>query len=166
MQTEKAKGILIAIGGNENTKNCQEIFQCMVKESGKASPKICLFTLAADVPQQAEFDYQKIFNSLKIQSISVINFNAHTEADTPQNLDKVKNADIILFTNGSQLKLSSLLGGTHLLARIKSRYNNERNFVVVGIGTSATALSNTMIISCNADDAMLKGQVWPFIKEI
>ncbi|HTA62011.1 MAG TPA: cyanophycinase [Bacteroidia bacterium] len=159
MPTQLSKGTLIAIGANENSKNWSAIFQRILKESGKNSPQICLFTLAADVPQQAEFEYQKIFNETQIQNISVINFTAHTEADTPENLDKVKNADIILFVNGSQLKLSSLLGGTHLMARIKSRYVNETNFVIAGIGAGATALSNTMIVSCNASDAMLKGQL-------
>jgi len=45
------------------------------------------------------------------------------------------------------------------MARIKSRYNNEASFVVAGIGAGATALSNTMIVSCNANDAMLKGEL-------
>ena len=159
METGKAKGTLIAVGSNNNAKNCQAVFERMVKESGKASPQICLFTLSADIPRQAEFDCQAIFDRLHIKNTSIINFNAHTEADTPGNLEKVKNADIILFTNGSQLKLSSLLGGTHLMARIKSRYENETNFIIAGIGTSATALANTMIVSCNASDAMLKGEL-------
>ena len=134
MITQQPKGTLIAIGGNENTANNQIVFQRIVTESGKAAPQICLVTLAANVPQQTEFEYTTIFNSLKIQNVSVINFTAHTEADTPQNLDKVKNADVVVFVNGSQLKLSSLLGGTHLMARIKSRYNNETNFVIAGMG--------------------------------
>jgi len=159
MQTQLAKGTLIAIGGNENTKNSHVVFQHIIKESGKTAPKICLFTVAADVPQQAEFEYQQLFHEMDIQNISAVNFTNHTEADTPENLDKVKNADIIIFTNGSQLKLSSLLGGTHLMARIKSRYINETNFVIAGIGAGATALSNTMIVSCDVSDAMLKGEL-------
>ena len=159
MQTQLAKGTLIAIGGNEHTQNCPTMFQRIVYESGKALPQICLITLAADVPQQVEFDYLTILNNCKIKNTSIINFSAHTEADTPQNLEKVKNADIIIFANGSQLKLGSLLGGTHLMARIKSRYINEVNFVVAGVGAGATALSNTMIVSCNVDEAMLKGQL-------
>ena len=157
MTTEKPKGTLIAIGGNNNTVNCPTVFQRIIAESGKAMPQICLFTLAADAPQQAEFDYITTFKNLKVENLSIINFATHTEADTPQNLDKVKNANIIIFTNGNQLKLSSLLGGTHLMARIKSRYINETNFIVAGAGAGAAAMSNTMIISCNVNDAMLKG---------
>ena len=159
MTSEKPKGTLIAIGGSENTKNCPTIFERIVYESGKALPQICLITVASEMPQQTEFDYMATLNKLQIKHTTVINFAAHTEADTPQNLEKIKNADIIIFADGSQLKLSSLLGGTHLMARIKSRYMNESNFVVAGIGAGATALSNTMIVSCNANDAMLKGQL-------
>jgi cyanophycinase len=159
MQTQNPKGTLIAIGNHENKKNCAAIFQRIIQETGKTNPKMCLFTLAADVPEQSKFEHQAMFNEVEINDISVINFHSHTEADTPENLDKVKNANIILFANGNQLKLSSLLGGTHLMARIKKRYYNETNFVVAGIGAGAAAMANTMIVSCNSTDAMLKGEL-------
>ncbi len=154
-----AKGTLIPIGGNECRKDSQEILSRIIKESGKSNPKICLFTLAADKPLQLEDSYINAFKELKVNNLQIINFSSHTDADTEENLLKVKEADIILFSNGSQLKLTSLLGGTHLMARIKKRYYNEDNFVVAGISAGASAMSNTMIGSCRSDNAMLKGEL-------
>jgi cyanophycinase len=156
---QKPKGILIPIGGDENGKNNREIFRRVIQETGKLVPQICLFTMAADTPEQVELEYRNSFESLGANDISVVNFHLHTEADSPENLEKVKNADVIIFCDGNQLKLSSLLGGTHLMARIKKRYKNEDNFVVIGIGAGATVMSNTVIVSCGSNDAMLKGEL-------
>jgi cyanophycinase len=159
MTLQKPKGTLIPIGGNENKKDCQAILKRIVKETGKTTPKICLFTLGAEMPDRSELEYKTTFKNLCINDLSVINFNSHIEADSTENLDKVKNSDLVIFSDGSQLKLCSLLGGTHLMARIKKRYYNEPNFVIAGIGAGASAMSNTMIISYSSDDAMLKGEL-------
>jgi|ERR1700752_3686953 len=155
---EKPKGTLIALGCGE-CKRDAEILKGLIQETGKFIPKICVFTLAADKPEQTELDYRNLFEGLGAHDISVINFNVHTEADSEENLEKVKQANIIVFSDGSQLKLSSLLGGTHLIARIRKRYHNEKNFVVIGVCAGAAVLANTMIMSCNSSDPMLKGEL-------
>lgn len=159
MIVQKPKGTLIPIGGSETRKDSKEIFQRIITETGKINPVICVFTLASDTPLQTENHYKTILSDLGIETISFINFNFHIEADSVENLDKVKDADVIIFSDGSQLKLTSLLGGTHLMARIKKRYNNEPGFVVAGVCAGAAAMSNTMIISCSSNDAMLKGEL-------
>jgi len=155
---KKPKGTLVALGCGECRKDA-DILKSLLQETGKLIPKVCVFTLGADKPEQTEREYKDLFRGLGVDDISVINFKVHTEADTEENLEKVKQANIIIFGNGSQLKLSSLLGGTHLIARIKKRYYNERDFVVIGVNSGAAVLANTMIISCNSNDPMLKGEL-------
>lgn len=154
----KAKGTLVALGCGECAKDA-DILKGVLQEAGKLIPKVCVFTLAADKPEQAEREYKELFRSLGVDDISIINFKVHTEADLEENLEKVKHANIIVFGNGSLLKLSSLLGGTHLIARIKKRYYNERDFVVIGVSAGAAAMANTMIVACNSIDPMLKGEL-------
>jgi len=155
---EKPNGTLIALGCSECRKDA-EILKGLLQETGKFIPKICVFTLAADKPEQAELDYRAMFEKLGTHDISIINFNVHTEADSEENLEKVKQANIIIFCDGSQLKLSSLLGGTHLIARIRKRYYKEKDFVVVGVCGGAAVLANTMVVQCNSNDPMLKGEL-------
>src|SRR6185312_10699170 len=147
---EKPNGTLIALGCSECRKDA-EILKGLLQETGKFIPKICVFTLAADKPEQAELDYRAMFEKLGTHDISIINFNVHTEADSEENLEKVKQANIIIFCDGSQLKLSSLLGGTHLIARIRKRYYKEKDFVVVGVCGGAAVLANTMVVQCNSN---------------
>ena len=155
---EKPKGTIVALGCGECRKDA-DIIKGVLQEAGKLIPKVCVFTLAADKPEEAEREYRELFRSLGVDEISVINFKLHTEADSEENLEKVKQANIVVFSDGSQLKLSSLLGGTHLVARIRKRYYKERDFVVVGVSAGAAALANTMIVSCNSIDPMLKGEL-------
>jgi cyanophycinase len=155
---EKPKGTLVAIGCGECTKDA-DILKGVLQEAGKLIPRVCVFTLAADKPDEVEREYRELFRSLGVDDISVINFKLHTEADSEENLQKVKQANIIVFGNGSQLKLSSLLGGTHLIARVRKRFYKERDFVVIGISAGAAVLANTMIVSCNSTDPMLKGEL-------
>jgi cyanophycinase len=155
---EKPKGTLVALGCNECRKDA-DILKGVLQEAGKLIPKVCVFTLAADKPEEAEREYKDLFRALGVDDISVINFKLHTEADSEENLQKVKHANVIVFGNGSQLKLSSLLGGTHLMARIRKRYFNERGFVVIGVSAGAAVMANTMIVACNSIDPMLKGEL-------
>jgi cyanophycinase len=156
---QKPKGTLIPIAGNDIENNNYEIFKRVIKETGKKIPQICLFTLAADIPEKTEIEFKNTFKKLGIENISIINYNVHAEADSLENLEKLKNADAVIFSNGNQVKLTSLLGGTHLINRIKKRYYNEPDFVIAGFSAGATAMSNTMIVSCSSNDAMLKGEL-------
>lgn len=153
------KGILIPVGGGEDKDESKDVLCRIISETGKADPNICLITLATDVPERVEAAYCKAFDDLKISTVSVINYNNHTEADTDENLNKIKDCDLVLFSGGKQLKLSTLLGGTSLMALIRQRYYDEPTFVVAGTSAGAAAMSNTMIISGSSHAALIKGSL-------
>jgi cyanophycinase len=96
---------------------------------------------------------------LGIQKISQIHYEHRPEADSEQNLQKIKKCDVVLFSGGNQLKLSSLLGGTKLMATIRARYYDEEDFVIAGTSAGAAAMSDTMIIAGSSKDALIKGQL-------
>jgi len=153
------KGILIPVGGGEDKEETKDVLCRIISETGKTDPKICLITLATDVPERVSETYQKAFEDLNISSVSVIHYKARREADTAENLIKIKDCDLILFSGGKQLKLGTLLGGTKLLEAIKKRYIEEPAFVVAGTSAGAAAMSNTMIISGSSREALIKGSL-------
>ncbi len=155
----KPKGILIPIGGSEDKEESKDVLCRMIAESGKSNPEICLITLATDVPEKVAEIYNKAFADLNISTISIINYRNHNEADTEENLNKIRTCDIVLFSGGKQIKLGTLLGGTKLLELIKERYYDEREFVVAGTSAGAAAMSNTMIISGSSQEALIKGSL-------
>src|SRR6218665_1046337 len=159
MKKNIPKGILIPIGGGEDKERSKDILCRTITETGKTDPKICLVTLATEDPKKAAEVYTKVFRDLKLSNISFIFFTGRKEADSPENMEKIKDCDLIFFTGGNQLKLSSLFGGTDLMALIKQRYQDESKFVVAGTSAGAAAMSNTMIIAGKTEEALIKGSL-------
>lgn len=153
------KGILIPIGGGEDKEESKDVLCRIISETGKSDPHICLITLATGHPEEVAEIYQKAFKALDITTISVIHFLTRMDADSQENLQKIKDCDLVMFSGGNQLKLSSLLGGTGLLALIKERYFDEEQFVVAGTSAGAAAMSNTMIIAGKSQESLIKGSL-------
>jgi len=151
------KGILIPVGGREDKEESKDVLCRIIAETGKADPHICLITLATDVPKKVTAIYQKAFEALNISTFSAIHYRNRKDADSEDHLKKISACDLILFSGGKQLKLSTLMGGTQLIALIKQRYYDEPKFVVAGTSAGAVAMSNTMIISGNTQEALIKG---------
>lgn len=152
------KGILIPIGGAEDKEDHKEILQRIINETGKKLPLICVITLATNLPLDAARDYRNAFKTLGVK-ISVIHFKSRKSADLPDHMLKVRKCDVVFFTGGDQLKLSSLLGGTKLLNMIRSRYFKEPQFVIAGTSAGAAAMSQTMIVSGSSQDSLIKGEL-------
>jgi len=159
MKMPYPKGTLIPIGGGEDKTGSKEVLQRIVQETGKKRPKVCVVTVATNLPKEVGQDYKTAFKALGIETISLLHFESRPASDTPANIQKVKDADAVLFSGGNQLKLSSLLGGTKLLDIIKERYYDEPDFVIAGTSAGAAAMSDTMIIGGSSQDAMIKGEL-------
>jgi len=153
------KGTLVPIGGGEDKKDKRAVLSRMLEETGKVKAYVCIITVATDVPREVAHDYRVAFKGLKVKKLAFIHFETRVKADRPENLQKIKNCDAILFSGGNQLKLSSLLGGTRLLALIKERYFEETHFVIAGTSAGAAAMSDTMIIAGSSQDALIKGEL-------
>lgn len=159
MKVLNPKGTLIPIGGGEDKEYEKHVLDRVIKETGKRHPKICLITLATGLPEEVARDYKSAFRKLGITNLSVIYYHNRPEADSKDNMEKIRNCDVIMFSGGDQLKLSSLLGGTALLELIKERYISESKFVVAGTSAGAAAMSDTMIIAGSSLDALVKGEL-------
>ena len=157
MASKGPKGVLIPVGGGEDKKESKDVLCRIIAETGKTNPKICLITIATDVPEKVAEIYKKAFKDLNISSLSILHFNSRTEADSEENLKFIDDCDLVLLSGGKQLKISTLMGGTKLLERIMERYTTETNFVVAGTSAGAAAMSNTMIISGSSREALIKG---------
>jgi cyanophycinase len=154
-----ARGILIPIGGSEDKKETKTVLARVIAETGRKKPRICVFTLATTVPKEVAADYKSAFNDLGITRLCFIHFESRTEADKDKHLNAIKESDVVLFSGGNQLRLSSLLGGTALLELIKRRYLEDERFVIAGTSAGAAAMSDTMIIAGSSRDALIKGEL-------
>lgn len=159
MKIIKPKGILIPIGGAEDKEGHKDVLHKVIAETKKKKVKVCVITIATSEPDETAADYRKAFKNFDSVSLTFIYFEKRDQADTKENLQKIKECDLVLISGGNQLKLSNLLGATELLTLIKTRFYDEPHFVIAGTSAGAAAMSNTMIISGNAEDALTMGEL-------
>jgi cyanophycinase len=87
--------------------------------------------------------------------------NIRNREDTlkPDYIERIKEADAVMFTGGNQMRLTATFGGTEIYKILQDRYKYEDGFLIAGTSAGAMAMSNTMIYEGNAANAHLKGAV-------
>lgn len=168
------KGKLIIIGGAINTGSFTEtqfglpqnmnffergILKRITVESVKnTTSKFEIITTASLIPEKVGEEYIKAFAQLDVHDVGVLNINSMEQANASENCDRIKAADVIVFTGGDQLRLSSIFGGTAIHEILLDKYQNEE-IVIAGTSAGAAASSKNMIYQGSSKDALLKGEV-------
>jgi cyanophycinase len=167
------KGKLIAVGGAEdkgsdlekgqvhrNNLNFFElgILRRIVEEAGGSESRIEVITTASMIPELVGENYLSAFGKIGCTNTGTISIRDRADATNEDFIDRIMNADAIMFTGGNQMRLSATFGGTTFLKILLNRYQKE-SIVIAGTSAGAMAMSNTMIYEGNADVAHLKGQV-------
>lgn len=170
------KGKLVIIGGavdlgsslnyNENISHPhyikffeQGILRRIIVEAAKAQDSIVeVITTASQIPDIVGEEYIKSFNQLQVNNVNVLDIRSRTDAGIKEYLERIAKADVVMFTGGDQLRLSSIFGGTPLLNLLKKRYHDD-NFLIAGTSAGAAAASTNMIYRGSSSEALVKGEV-------
>jgi cyanophycinase len=124
----------------------------------KENSRIEVITTASKVPREIGPEYVKAFNYLNATNIGILDIERREQAMEPEILDRLRAADVILFSGGDQLRLTSILGGTPFHDIFLEKYRNE-DFIYAGTSAGAAAASNSMIYQGSSTEALLKGEV-------
>lgn len=168
------KGKLIIIGGAINTGSFAEtqfglpqnmnffergILKRITTESAKSNEsRFEIMTTASLIPEKVGEEYIKAFAQLDVNDVGVLNIGSREEANKPEFVERIKLADVIIFTGGDQLRLSSIFGGTEIHRVLLEKYQNTE-IVIAGTSAGAAASSKNMIYQGSSKDALLKGEV-------
>ncbi len=170
------KGKLIIIGGavdlgsslnyNENISHPhyikffeQGILRRIIVESSKAEASVVeVITTASQIPEIVGEEYIKSFSQLQVNNVNVLDIRTRADTSNKEYLDRIAKADVIMFTGGDQLRLSSIFGGTPFLQLLKKRYM-ESDFLIAGTSAGAAAASTNMIYRGSSSEALVKGEV-------
>lgn len=135
------------------------ILKRIIEESKhKKSSRIEVITTASKIPREIGPEYVKALNYLGADNVDVLNIERREQASEPEILERLKAADVVMFTGGDQLRLTSILGGTPFHDIILDKYHNEE-FIYAGTSAGAAAASNNMIYQGSSSEALLKGEV-------
>ena len=168
------KGKLIIVGGSVDRGSFSEsrddlkrnlmffekgILKKITTESLKKNlSKIEIITTASNIPEEVGEEYINAFAQLDVMNVSVLNIKTREEANAPENIERLKVADVVVFTGGDQLRLTSIFGGTAFHHLLLEKYQNEE-FIISGTSAGAAASSNNMIYQGSSHEALLKGEV-------
>lgn len=170
------KGTLMVIGGAIDTGSFTEknykkeieknlnffekgILKRMITESEFGSEsRIEIVPTASQVPKEVGQEYIKAFSYLGAHNVGVLDIQDRNGSNDPNNCERLSKCNILVFTGGDQLRLTSILGGTEFHKILLKKYKNE-NFVIAGTSAGAAACSNNMIYQGSASEALLKGEV-------
>lgn len=135
------------------------ILRRILTESGKNEGVVVeVITTASQIPELVGAEYIKAFNQLNVTHVNVLDIRNREDATRKVNIDRIRKADVVMFSGGDQLRLTSIFGGTEFLQILKKRYQNE-NFVIAGTSAGAAAASNNMIYRGQSNEALIKGEV-------
>ena len=137
------KGKLIIIGGaldkgsfTENTfaDHVEEnlnffekgILKRIIDESKyQKDSRIEIVPTASKIPDLVGVEYARAFGYLGAENVGVLNIENREEALSLAALDRIAAADVIFFTGGDQLRLTSIFGGTLIHDLLLKKYLEE-----------------------------------------
>lgn len=170
------KGKLIIIGGavdkgsfsesnfdKEVSKNLNffetGILRKLIRESKhQENSRIEIVTTASKIPGEVGPEYLKAFQYLGATNVDVLNIENREKAMSAACIERIRNADVVMFTGGDQLRLTSILGGTEIHDLMLDKYQNE-DFIYAGTSAGAAASSDYMIYQGSSSEALLKGEI-------
>jgi cyanophycinase len=138
----------------------QGILKRIITESAKqGGSTVEVITTASQIPELVGEEYIEAFGYfLDAANIGVLDIRTREDAAKPEYLERIRNADVVMFSGGDQLRLSSIFGGTEFLEILKTRYQDE-HFVIAGTSAGAAAASTNMIYRGQSNKALIKGEV-------
>lgn len=160
------KGTLIPIGGNEDKGFhkggrfrmdyiSQGILARVVFESGGNGARILVITTASGIPDVVAQNYIDAFDKLGCNNVETLYIGSKDEANLPGNLEKLKQADCIMFSGGNQSKITTFIKNTQFHKLLMERYLNEE-FVIAGTSAGAMCMSAEMISGGSSKESFIK----------
>jgi len=145
---------------NQNLNFFEEgiLKRILVESKNKENSRIEVITTASKIPREIGPEYVKALNYLGAHNVDVLHIEKREQATEPEVLERLKAADVVMFTGGDQLRLTSILGGTAFHDILIDKYRNE-DFIYAGTSAGAAAASNNMIYQGSSSEALLKGEV-------
>jgi cyanophycinase len=137
----------------------QGILKRIITESAKHEGSLIeVITTASQIPELVGDEYIKAFGQLNVTNVNVLHIKSREDTGNKDYLERIRKADVVMFSGGDQLRLTAIFGGTEFLQILKTRYQKE-NFVIAGTSAGAAAASTHMIYRGQSNEALIKGEV-------
>lgn len=136
------QGCLVLIGGAEDKIYDKVVLQSALA-TNNAKSIVVIPTASYRYANELGVEYTDVFRNLGASRIDVLDIRKSEEAREERHVEKVKQADLIFFTGGDQLRLSEILNHTPVLDTIRKRH--LEGATIAGTSAGAAAASDPMI---------------------
>ncbi len=158
-RNKKRKGRLLLIGGSEDPDpNEIKILPHLVKTAGGRRARIVVCSAPTSEPEMSARHYRSTFLKLGAAEVFEAPVRERAEADEDAYLEAVMRASAIFFTGGDQLRLTSLVAGTHFSELVRDRLFEE-GMVVAGTSAGAAAVGSSMIVSGQGEGTVRRADI-------
>ena len=130
----------------------------IIESAQKENSRIEIVTTASKIPLQVGEEYVRAFKYLNADNVDCMNIERREQAMSDEFIERLRVADVVMFTGGDQLRLTSILGGTPFQNLLLEKYEKE-NFIYAGTSAGAAAASDSMIYQGSSSEALLKGEI-------
>ncbi|HET6765678.1 MAG TPA: cyanophycinase [Longimicrobiaceae bacterium] len=146
MKRNGRRGHLLVIGGAEDPdEDRMEILPRLVEMAGGKRAKVVICSAPSEDPEEKVRVYGDLFEKIGVREVTGAPIKSRAEAEHESLRKAVEGATAVFFTGGDQLRLTSLMAGSHFCESIRERLYDD-HLVVAGTSAGAAALSSVMII--------------------
>ncbi len=149
--SEKVSGNLIIIGGAEDKKGDKEILKRVAKYIDPENEKLIIATIATEYPEKSYQNYKNVFSDLGIKNIDKLDISTREDAFNMKNVELINNSNLLFFTGGDQLRITSMIGGSPVYDAVKELCDNGG--LIAGTSAGASVMSDTMIVQGEDDES-------------
>ena len=136
------RGFIMPIGGAEDKVGGETILKRFVRVCGGRNAAIAVIPTASELRTTGR-RYEDLFRDLKASKGWVLPFESRKQCEDPEELAVLEKATGVFLTGGSQLRLSTTLGGTSVAKALRAM--NARGVHIGGTSAGAAFLPEHMI---------------------
>ena len=133
------------------------LIQLIHSEFCKEGSYVEVITTAATEPEESGQAYKEAFKDLGMRHVHYMHIDEKNEADSKDNLERIKRASVVFFTGGDQRRILEFLQNTQVNKLLKERYWHE-DLLIAGTSAGSAALSDKMIYEGYGPYSLEKGR--------
>lgn len=148
---KKHKGRLILIGGGVelNKEGERAILAEISRHASEKNGLLVILTVATRFPKDVALDYVGAFDDLGVREVRISSLRTREDAHDKAIIEELSSADVVFFTGGDQLRITSQMGNTPALKCLRRLY--EEGATIAGTSAGAAAMPETMLIGGSND---------------
>jgi cyanophycinase len=135
---------VMVVGGAEDKVNGCTILTDFFASAGGAGATIGIIPCASREPAVVGDRYYQLFTQMGVKQVQILDIRYPNEANELRWLEVLNQCTGVFVTGGDQLRLCDLIGGTELLAMIKTKLRSGK-LVLAGTSAGAAMMGETMI---------------------